>query len=645
MKQEAMIAAAAAAGTAIAGALLLACGPASNGAVVGDWPMYRGDAAGTGYSALAEIGPANVAQLAAAWSYALAAPATGDEEAGGAGRPARSQATPIAVDGVLYLPAADAVVALEGTTGAEIWRHTVTDGAPSRRGVSYWPGGGAGEAAPRILFCAGSRLIALDAATGSLAAEFGDGGTVDIGVPYNSVPLVWEDIVVVGANTPLGAPGGIGNARAFSAVTGEKLWEFSSVPQPGQVGHDTWAGDSWRGRLGANAWPFYFTVDEERELVFLPLASPIPFAYGGDRHGANLFANSVVAVHIRTGEYRWHFQTIHHDIWDHDPPAPPVLFEVERGGETIDALAVTTKSGYLFVLNRENGEPVFGVEEWPMPASEVPGERTHPTQPIPSVTPALGRVSYEPDDLATAEDTTAEHAAACAELVESVGPLHNMGPYTPWIHRGAGDRGAEDRGAEDRGAEERGAEARGATLLFPGLAGGPNWGGVAFDPATRRLLAFSQDVGTMGWVEEDAESDPATYVLRVARPFSFAVRIGDASWPCQKPPWGTLTAVDADTGEVAWRRPLGVTEGLPAGRRETGRPGRASAIVTAGGLAFIAATDDRRFRALDAWTGRELWSAELPLQGNANPMTWLAADGRQYVAVTATEKLLAFRLP
>ncbi len=610
----------------VAALAVLGCGDgSSDDPARADWPMYRGDAAGTGYSPLAEITTANVGDLEPAWSFALASSPADEGAAGDPGRPARSQATPIAVDGLLYLPVAGAVVALDAATGEEIWRHTVAAGAPSRRGVSYWPGGGADGAAPRILFCAGARLVALDAASGTPATAFGDGGIVDIGVPYNSVPLVWEDIVVVGANTPPGTAGGIGNARAFSAVTGEKLWEFNSVAQPGEVGNETWEGESWRGRLGGNAWPFYFTVDEERELVFLPLAAPIPFAYGGDRHGANLFANAVVAVDIRTGEYRWHFQTIHHDIWDHDPPAPPVLFEVERGGETIDALAVTTKSGYLFVLNRENGEPVFGVEERPMPPSAVPGEQTHPTQPIPSVTPALGRVGYEVEDLVTAADTTAEHAEACAALVESTGPLHNAGPYTPWIHRGA--------------------EERGATLLFPGLAGGPNWGGVAFDPATRRLLAFSQDVGTMGWVEEDTEADPATYVLRVARPFSFAVRIGEASWPCQKPPWGTLTAVDADTGEVAWRRPLGVTDGLPAEKRETGRPGRASAIVTAGGLAFIAATDDRRFRALDVETGEELWSAELPLQGNANPMTYVAADGLQYVAVTATEELLAFRLP
>ncbi len=612
---------------AAAAALAIGCGAMSDGELPdGDWRMYRGDAAGTGYSPLDELSAANVGGLVQAWSYSLApAPAAvdGDGEAPPS-RPARSQATPIVVDGAMYLPTADAVVALDPATGEEIWRHTVADGAPSRRGVSYWPGGDADGLAPRIVFCAGERLIALDAASGARVADFGDGGEVDIGVPYNSVPLVWEDIVVVGANTPRGAPGGIGNARAYSAVTGEKLWEFNSVPQPGEVGHDTWEGDSWRGRLGANAWPFYFTVDDEREFVFLPLASPIPFAYGGDRPGANLFANAVVAVDIRSGAYRWHFQTIHHDIWDHDPPAPPVLFDIERDGETIDALAVTTKSGYLFILNRETGEPVFGVEERPMPASQVPGEQAHPTQPIPG-TPALGRVGYEPEDLVTADDTTAEHAEACADLVESAGPLHNEGPYTPWLHKGDGDSGA--------------------TLLFPGLAGGPNWGGVAFDPANRRLLAFSQDVGTMAWVEEDPEADPTTYVLRVARPFSFAVRIGDQSWPCQKPPWGQMTAVDADTGEVAWQRPVGVTEGLPVEKRETGRPGRASAIVTAGGLAFVAATDDRRFRALDAATGDELWSTELPHHGNANPLTYLGSDGRQYVAIAATENVLAFRLP
>ena len=221
----------------------------------------------------------------------------------------------------MYLPAVDRVVALDPTTGAEIWRYSVVDGAPSRRGVAYWPG--EDDTPPRVIFTAGRRLIVIDAATGTSAAGFGQSGEIDMMIPYNSVPLVYENIVVVGANTPRGAPGGIGNARAFDARTGAKVWEFSSVPQPGSIGHDTWEGDSWVGRLGANAWPFYFTMDEERGHLYVPLASPIPFAYGGDRAGANLFANSLVAVDIRTGEYVWHFQTIHHDLWDHDPPAAP----------------------------------------------------------------------------------------------------------------------------------------------------------------------------------------------------------------------------------------------------------------------------------------------------------------------------------
>ena len=290
--------------------------------------------------------------------------------------------------------------------------------------------GGDDGTPPRVIFTAGRRLIALDAATGTSAAGFGQSGEIDMVIPYNSVPLVYENVVVVGANTPRGAPGGIGNARAFDARTGAKVWEFSSVPQPGSIGHDTWEGDSWVGRLGANAWPFYFTMDEERGHLYVPLASPIPFAYGGDRAGANLFANSLVAVDIRTGEYVWHFQTIHHDLWDHDPPAAPVLFDIPRDGGTVAALGVTTKSGYLYILDRDTGEPVFGVEERPVAQSEVPGEQTFPTQPIPVNPPALARVSYEPADLVSAEDTSPEHAAACADLVESVGEIYNAGAFT-----------------------------------------------------------------------------------------------------------------------------------------------------------------------------------------------------------------------
>ena len=586
----------------------------------GDWPLYRADPAGTGYSPLAQVNPENVAGLAQAWTYSLRA-ATEDDAARGP----RSQATPIVIGGVMYLPAADRVVALDPVTGQERWRHTPAEGAPSRRGVAWWAGGDGLE--PRILFTTGLHLHAVDAASGMPVAGFGSSGVVELGVPYNSVPLVFGNVVVVGANTPPGAIGGIGNARAYDARSGAALWEFDSVAQPGDVGHDTWAGDSWQGRLGANAWPFYFTVDAERDLVYLPLASPIPGAYGGDREGANLYGNSVVAVDAHSGEYRWHFQTIRHDLWDADPPAPPVLFDIEQDGRSVPALGVTTKSGYLYILDRENGEPIFGVEDHPVPASDVPGETTYPTQPFPVKPPPMGRVAYEPADLVTADDTSAEHAAACAELVASLGEIHSAGPFTPWVYR-------------PEGSQPR------TTLNFPGGVGGPNWGGVAFDPHSNYLLVATQNVGALGWMVEAGGDAPLPYEKATPRPASFDVAVGDGPrLPCQKPPWGELIAVEAATGDIAWRVPLGVSDALPEGRRNTGRPVRAAAIVTAGGVAFVAATDDNRFRAYETATGRELWEARLPAHGNANPLTYLAADGRQYVAVAATDALLAYALP
>jgi glucose dehydrogenase len=599
---------------------LFACAPQA--AEMTDWPMYRGDLAGTGHSPLSEITADNVAGLARAWSYPLGA--DGPTDGAGQSRDPSSQATPIVVGGAMYVPAVDRIVALDPVTGGELWRHAVDGNGPSRRGVAYWPGND--EASARIVFTAGSRLIAIDAASGARSAGFGTDGEVDIGVPYNSVPLIFEDVVVVGANTPPGQPGGIGNARAYDARTGAALWEFSSVPQPGSVGHDTWAGDSWRGRLGANAWPFYFTVDAELGLLYLPLASPIPGAYGGDRGGDNLFGNSVVAVDVRTGEYRWHFQTIHHDLWDADPPAPPVLFDFERDGGAVRALGVTTKSGYLYLLDRATGEPLHGVEERPVPASDVPGELASPTQPIPVLPPPVARVAYTPSDLVTADDTSPEHAAACAALVESVGEIVNQGPFTPWVYRGPG-------------APPR------TTLLFPGLVGGPNWGGAAYDPTSGLVFVLSQDVGSFGWMQDDPDGSPQPYQRAAPRPASFDVAMDSQRWPCQKPPWGRLVAVDGATGRVVWERPIGVTEGLAPERQETGRPGRAGAIVTGGGLLFVASTDDDRFRALESATGRELWVDRLERTGNANPMTYLGTDGRQYVVIAATDAVLAYRLP
>ena len=585
-----------------------------------DWPLYRGSLAGTGYSPLTVIAPDNVAGLARAWTYDLTR-ATPDAS----GRGPNSQVTPIVVDGVMYLPAADRVVALNPETGEEIWSRPVAGRAPSRRGVAWWPGDDEHE--PRILFTTGPQLHALDADTGTPAGGFGDNGTVALGIPYNSVPLVYRNVVVVGANTPPGTIGGIGNARAYDARTGADLWEFDSVAQPGDVGHDTWAGDSWQGRLGANAWPFFFTADAERGLIYLPLASPIPGYYGGDRPGANLYGNSLVAVEAETGDYVWHFQTIHHDLWDADPPAPPALFDIPREDGAIPALGVTTKSGYLYILNRETGEPIYGVEEREVAASDVPGEAAYPTQPFPVKPPPMGRVRYEAADLVTAEDTSPEHAAACSALVDSLGEVYNAGPFTPWIYRPAGS-------------------APRTTLNFPGGVGGPNWGGVSFDPATGYAFVFSMDVGALGWMVDAADDGaPSPYEKQTPRPASFEVSLDGVRMPCQKPPWGQLTAVDVATGDIAWRETVGVTDTLPAGKQNTGRPGRAATIVTASGLLFIAATDDNRLRALDAATGRELWADRLDERGNADPMTYLGADGRQYVVIAATDTLVAYALP
>ena len=599
----------------------------------GDWPFYRHDSAGTGYSPLAEITTQNVASLVQVWTYRLQSDAPGAAATakgkGKGGSGANSEVTPIMVNGVMYLPALGRVVALEPETGRELWAYEVTGAAPSRRGVAYWPGDGNNP--PRIVFTAGRRLIALNAGTGKLDPGFGKEGEVDMVVPYNSVPQIFRNVVVVGANTPSGPQGAPGNARAFDARTGAKLWEFSSVAQPGQPGHETWEGDSWKDRSGVNAWPFFFTVDEQRGLVYLPLASPTAGFYGGDRRGANLYGNSVVAVDAQTGKYKWHFQTIHHDIWDHDPPAPPTLFDVVRNGRTVAALALTTKSGYMYILNRETGEPIFGVEERPVPKSDVPGEQAFPTQPFPLKPPAIARDSYKPEDLVTAADTTAEHVQACRELIEKNGGVSNAGPFTNWPYR--------PDGAPVKNA-----------VVFPGGLGGANWGGVAWDPRSGYAFVVSQDVGALGWIEKTPEGSPVPYdrtTLDGTGPGrgNFQVQINGANWPCQKPPWGRLTAVNTSTGDIAWQIPLGVTEGLPQAKQDTGRPALAGAIATAGGVLFVGSTDDNRFRAIDSRTGRQLWAAKFDRRANANPLTYQGRNGKQYVTIVATEMAITFALP
>ncbi len=394
--------------------VLLATLPVAAQVAPGDWPNYARDLAGTKYSPLDQITPGNVAKLAPAWTFVLKAAAVrADTKADpfaipGAPVGATSAATPIVVNGVMYLPAGKRVVALDAASGGEIWSYTLPSGLASQRGVAYWPGDK--QNPPRVLFTSGSKLIALNANTGKIDPGFGNEGEVDTGVPYSGVPTIYKNVAMIGASVGEVPAGPAGDSRAYDARTGMKLWDFHSVPRPGELGHETWLDDGWKGRSGVNVWGWYMTVDEERGIVYMTFGGPAANYWGGDRPGANLFANSVVAVDAATGKYKWHFQTIHHDLWDSDLPPAPSLIDIVKDGKKIPALAQIGKAGWMFILDRTNGKPVFGVEERPVPKGEVPGEWYSPTQPFPLKPPALARVSFKPEDLVTAEDTTPEHA-------------------------------------------------------------------------------------------------------------------------------------------------------------------------------------------------------------------------------------------
>jgi quinoprotein glucose dehydrogenase len=608
----------------------------------GDWPMYSRDHGGTRFSPLTQIDAANVSRLAQAWTVAIARGA--DEEGDGpAGNP---QATPIVVDGVLYLPVrGNQVLALDAATGNALWRHTLP--APlgtTARGVAYWPGDDV--LAPRILLTAGPTLVALDARTGEPAAGFGRNGVAQIGVPWNGVPLVYGELAILGATTDEVALGAPGDTRAFDVRTGEHVWTFHTVPLPGTVGHETWLDQGWRNRSGVNVWAWYMTLDAARGILYMPLGSAAGNYWGGDRPGNNLFANSIVAVSALTGKHLWHFQTVHHDLWDLDLPNPPVLFEIEQDGRRRPALASIGKTAWVFILDRTTGTPVFGVEERPVPAGTVPDEWYSLTQPVP-VKPAapVARVEFVKErDMVRPEDTSPQHAAACEQLWDRSGGFANAGPYTPFGFHAAGD-------------------APRTTLQLPGAGGGVNWGGIAADPERGILYVHAHDTSLVGWIEEKqpgknygrgTQGSNIPYdrgsVGGAGPYFTFsAPLLGDdgkvaATLPCYRPPWSRLMAIDASTGETLWQSTLGITPELPPGRQLTGGSGSAGPTATAGGVVFVGATNDRRFRAFDARSGKELWFAQLENQVNANPMTYLGKDGRQYVAVVAGDTLLAFAL-
>jgi len=617
-----------------------------------DWPTYNRDLAGTRYSPLTQINTGNVSKLKQAWSYRLrpepgvAVPAVD--------KPASSieifqEITPIVVNGVMYMPSGNRVVALEPETGKEIWRYELPEGLASFRGVAYWPGDGG--VPPRILFTSLKKLIALEAKTGKLDIEFGNNGHVDLEIGYSGVPILYKNVILMGSNffgpgeRHIGphlttSKGEKGDTHAYDARTGKKLWDFHTIPLPGEVGNETWLNDSWKDRTGNNVWSFTLTVDEQRGIVYMPVSGPGMNYYGGDRPGNNVFSNTTVALDAQTGKLKWYFQNIRHELWDYNLPPAPGLIDIKKDGKTIPALAQVGKSGFMFILDRTTGKPVYGVEERPMAKADVPGEWYPATQPIPIKPGPIARVSMTEKDLVTAEDTTPDHAQACKELWDRT-KFRNDGPYTPWNYRPNGGP---------------------PSLIFPGMTGGVNWGGTATDPKLGYIFVNSKDEPSSGWIAPNPRYNESTkdtefpYVQQGGGGLSAPAKDKDGkalgTLPCFRPPWASLMAVNAATGEFAWRVPLGVNDNMPEGKKNAGSPGFGGPMVTAGGLVFIGATRDRRFRAFDSRTGKELWAVRTDYNVTAIPITYQGKDGKQYVAVVAAtngtgnnESLLVFALP
>jgi quinoprotein glucose dehydrogenase len=625
-----------------------------------DWPSYNRDLAGTRYSPLTQINTTNVSTLVEAWSYRLR-PEPG-KSVPAVDKPASSfeifqEVTPIVVNGVMYLPSGNRIVALEPETGKEIWRYELPEGLASFRGVAYWPGDspsttlGASRLPARIFFTSLKKLMAVRADTGVLDRTFGDDGQIDLEIAYSGVPAIYKNVVLMGSNffgpgeRHIGlhlerAMGEKGDVHAYDARSGKKAWDFHTIPRPGEVGHDTWASDSWKGRTGNNVWSFTLTVDEQRGLVYMPVSGPGMNYYGGDRPGNNLFSNTTVALDALTGKLKWHFQNIRHELWDYNLPPAPGLIDIKKDGKTIPALAQVGKSGFMFILNRVDGTPIYGVDERPQAKADVPGEWYPASQPIPKKPGPLARVSMTRNDLVTAEDTTPAHAEACRALWDKV-QFRNDGPYTPWNYRPSGAP---------------------PSVIFPGMTGGVNWGGTATDPELGYIFVNSKDEPSTGWIAPNSRYNEKTkntefpYVQQSGGALSAEARDTNGrslgNLPCFRPPWASLMAVNAATGEFAWRVPLGVNDNMPEGKKNVGSPGYGGPIVTKGGLVFIGATRDKRFRAFDSRTGRELWSTRFDYNVTAIPITYMGKNGKQYVAIVAAtqgqgnnEALHVFALP
>ncbi|MEX2114143.1 MAG: pyrroloquinoline quinone-dependent dehydrogenase [Pirellulales bacterium] len=592
-----------------------------------EWTSVGRDAGGTRHAPLEQVNRDNVAQLQVAWTYR-----TGELErvkAPGLKTKVTFECTPLVVDGVMYLSTPTArVIALDAKTGRELWMHdprltgfAFAEGAS--RGVSYWKSAENPQERRIFVGTLDARLVAIDAATGAACADFGKDGAIDLAAglanatrglySVTSPPAIFGDAVIVGSaigdNQRFDTTSGM--VRAFDVRSGKLLWSWDAIPrQPGDPGADTWRGDEALKTGAANVWSI-ISVDVERGLVFLPTSCPAPDFYGGKRLGNNLFANSVVALDAKTGKPAWHFQVVHHDVWDYDVASQPVLFDFRRDGTTTPAVAVGTKMGHIFLLDRANGKPLTAVEERPVPSSDVPGEETSPTQPFPAL-PALGLHKAEPWGSTAAEQQQAEAMFA---------QLRYEGIFTP--------------------------PSLGGSLLAPGNVGGINWSGMTVDTERQILVTNVNRVATSVRLIPQADYGGRSggsrlgeeFARQAGTPFGMArrtLRHAASGLPATKPPWGTLAAIDLAAGKLLWEVPLGYTVDpkLEPRAREWGSPNLGGAITTASGLVFVAASRDGHFRAFDIETGKGLWEAELPAGGQATPMTY-EADGKQYVVICA----------
>lgn len=607
---------------------------------VADWPTYGRDPGGTRYSPLAQITRDNVKQLRVAWTYRTGEAGKTGERAGFIA----FEATPLVIDGTLYLSTpVSRVIALDPETGAERWtsdpRIDIDVFRPYAhilsRGVSTWLDRHRPAEMPcrRRIFVAtiDARLIALDAATGLPCHDFGQDGQVDLTpdvrlvqrgmYQVTSPPAVIADLVVVGSrigdNRAVEVERGV--VRAYDARTGTLRWRWDPIPQnPADPARTTWEGDSATRTGAANAWA-PLSADSERDLVFVPTSSPSPDFYGGQRRGSNLYANAVVALRASTGQVVWYFQVVHHDLWDYDVASQPTLVTVPRDGRDFPAVAVGTKMGHLFVLHRETGEPLFPVEERPVPPSTVPGEQAWPTQPFPTLPPPL-----VPQRL-TAEDAwglTPLGRRWCRKRIQG---LRSEGVFTPPSLEG--------------------------TIIFPGLWGGMNWGSMSYDPTRALVIVNTTRLAAVVRLmpREDYEKlrlSPEGRRLKgglfpqMGTPYGASIEGLETpgGMPCNPPPWGTLAAVDLATGGVRWEVPLGVVpraSWLPWGSA-WGSPNQGGSLVTGGGLVFIGAALDTYLRAFDVETGKGVWKGELPASAQATPMTYrLSEQGKQFVVIAA----------